>query len=65
MLKTGEMLKMLKLENPILQHFPGNVEDVEVAGEILPPPPLQNSPCNFNILNIFNISGEMLKFWVF
>ena len=39
---TGEMLKMLKLENPKLQHFPGNVEDVEdveVAGEIFSPPP--------------------------
>ena len=24
-----------------------------------------NFPQNFNIFTIFNISGEMLKFWVF
>ena len=29
MLKTGEMLKMLKLENPNLSHFPGNVKDAK------------------------------------
>ena len=37
---------MLKLENPKLQHFPGNVEDVEdveVAGETWTPP-LQKFP---------------------
>ena len=37
MLKIGEMLKMLKLQKAKLQHFAGNVadvEDVEVAGEI-------------------------------
>ena len=39
MLTTGEMLKILKLENPKLQYFPGNVEDVEVAGDMFSPPP--------------------------
>ena len=35
-LKNGEMLKMLKLENPNLEHFPGkDVEDVNVFWGIL------------------------------
>ena len=32
MLKTGEMLKILKLQNSKLERFPGHVKDVKVFG---------------------------------
>ena len=52
MLKTGEMLKMLKMLK-LQGKFGG-------GGEMETPPP-QNFPCNFNIFNIFNISREDVK----
>ena len=75
-LKTGEMLKMLKLQKAILQHFPGNIEDVEVAGEIsgggVSEFPLQlqhfqhlqHFPGSFGFsnFNIFNISPVLSRF---
>ena len=42
-------------------HFPWNAKDVKVSGEGFPDA-AQTFPQNFNI---FNMSGEIWKFWFF
>ena len=51
--KNGEMLKMLNLQKLQIQHYMGNVEDVELSGQIFGAP--LEKALKFNIFNIFSI----------